>query len=372
MRHRPAGPAVSARGTGSGALLDRAASWLAPRLRATVTRLRHSLWPITQTAVAAGLSYYIAHTLIGHGQPFFAPIAATVSMGTSSDLRGQRAAQLVFGTALGIAIGVGIEALLGTGPVALGVAVFLALNVALAVGYGFFARGMMFSNQMANAAILVIALHSRTAGWDRLFDALIGGGVALIFSLLLFPPRPQPGIRRAAESVFTVSAQELRRLRAFMASRGAINRTGPPASSGHIGRALDGLDLARASAREIVRLAPRRRSRTAATHADELAAYIAGATSAVLALGSLVMAAIDAGEPLPPDLQQSIRELSAGLAGSAGENRGVSATEAEAKAAQAVHSAGHAVSGPVALIPVIASMATLCDRMVIDISRTRL
>jgi uncharacterized membrane protein YgaE (UPF0421/DUF939 family) len=361
---------VSARGPGSGAFLERAASWLAPRLRATVTRLRHSLWPITQTAVAAGLSYYIAHSLFGHGQPFFAPIAATVSMGTSSDLRGQRAVQLVFGVALGIGIGVGVEALLGTGPVALGVAVFVALNIALAVGYGFFARGMLFFNQTAIAAILIIALHSSTVGWDRLFDALIGGGVALIFSLLLFPPNPQPVIRRAAESVFTVSARELRRLRAFTARREAIDRTRPPATSGHIGRALDGLDQARASAREIVHLAPRRRSRAAAAHADGLAAYIGGTTSAVLALGSLVMATIDGGEPLPPDVQESIRELSVALAASARENREAGATEADAKAAQAADGAWQPVSGPVALIPVIASMATLCDRMVIDISRT--
>jgi hypothetical protein len=228
----------------------------------------------------------------------------------------------------------------------------------------------MFFNQTAVAAILILALHSRTAGWDRLFDALIGGGVALIFSLLLFPPRPQPAIRRAAESVFTVSTRELRRLRAFTASRGAVNRTGPPASGGHIGRALDGLDQARASAREIVRLAPRRRSLAAAAHADELAAYISGATSAVLALGSLVMATIDGGEPLPPDVRESIGELCAALAASNGENRGASAAEAEAKAAQAADGAGQPVSGPVALIPVIASMATLCDRMVIDVSRT--
>jgi uncharacterized membrane protein YgaE (UPF0421/DUF939 family) len=358
---------VSARGTGSGAVLSSTASWLAPRLRADLTRLRRSLWPITQTAVAAGLSFYIAHTLVGHGQPFFAPIAAAVSMGTSSDLRGHRAVQLVFGVGLGIGLGVGVEALLGTGPAALGVAVFLALSVALVVGQGFFAQGLTFANQSAAAAILVIALHSSTASWDRLIDTLIGGGVALIFSLLLFPPRPQSVMHRGAESVFTVGAQELRRLKAFTTSRAAISRTRPLTSGGHVGRALDGLDLARASARELVRLAPMRRSRAAMAHPDQLAAHVAGTTSAVLALGSLIVAAIDAGEPLPADAQESIRELSATLAASAGERCGASAAQA---AAQATGSAEQAASGSLALVPVIASMAALCDGMVIHIART--
>ena len=53
--------------------------------------MRRALWPIAQTAVAAGLSYFIAHSLVGHVQPFFAPIAATVTMSTTTDLRAQRA-----------------------------------------------------------------------------------------------------------------------------------------------------------------------------------------------------------------------------------------------------------------------------------------
>lgn len=358
---------MSARGADSGAVPSRTASWLAPRLRADLAPLRRSLWPITQTAVAAGLSYYIAHSLVGHGQPFFAPMAAVVSMSTTSDLRGQRAVQLVFGVGLGIGLGAGVEALLGSGPVALGVAVFLALGVALVVGHGFFAQGATFFNQTAVAAILVVALHSSAASWDRLFDALIGGCVALIFSLVLFPPKPQSVMHGAAQSAFTVGARELRRLKTLTASRAVSSRTRPLTSSGHIGRALDGLDLARASAREIVRLAPRRRSRSAMADPDELAAHVAGMTSAVLALGSLIVAAIDAGEPLPADAQESIRELSATLAASAGEGCRASVAEAAAKAAR---SAEQAASGPVALVPVIASMAALCDGMVAHIART--
>jgi len=65
-------------------------------------RVRRAVWPIAQTAVAASLAYLIAHSLVGHVQPFFAPIAATVSMSTTTDLRAQRAVQLIAGVLLGI------------------------------------------------------------------------------------------------------------------------------------------------------------------------------------------------------------------------------------------------------------------------------
>lgn len=63
----------------------------------SVQRLRPTAWPIVQTSVAAGLSWYIAHTLLKHPQPFFAPIAAMVCLSASSVLRGQRAVQMMLG-----------------------------------------------------------------------------------------------------------------------------------------------------------------------------------------------------------------------------------------------------------------------------------
>jgi hypothetical protein len=74
-----------------GTALARAAAWLARGRPIDGARVRRALWPIAQTAVAAGLSYFIAHSLVGHVQPFFAPIAATVTMSTTTDLRAQRA-----------------------------------------------------------------------------------------------------------------------------------------------------------------------------------------------------------------------------------------------------------------------------------------
>jgi uncharacterized membrane protein YgaE (UPF0421/DUF939 family) len=357
---------MSGRTQGLERTLAPAATWLAPRAHAEVSRLRHSLWPITQTAVAAGLAYYIAHTLVGHLQPFFAPIAAAVAMSTSNDLRGQRALQLALGVALGIALGVAVETVLGSGAVSVGVAVFLALCVALVIGHGFIAQGMMFFNQTAAAAILVISLHSRTAGWDRLVDALIGGGVALVFSMLLFPPNPRPGVRRAAQSVFVVMNQELQELQQFMAGRSAVDSGWILSASEHIGGSLAKLDGARATAREIVRLAPRRRSgKAVVSWADKLAEYVTEMAGAVLTLGALTLTALEKAEALPADLEHSIGRLAAAFGAVAGQG-GAKPADAEGSAEEALRSAAGVVPGPVVRAPVIASIVATCGRLVLD------
>ena len=62
-------------------------------------------WSVVQTPAAAGLAWYLAHTLLGHHQPFFAPTAAAVSLSKNKVLRGQRALQVIAGVSLGIGIG---------------------------------------------------------------------------------------------------------------------------------------------------------------------------------------------------------------------------------------------------------------------------
>ena len=47
----------------------------APAIRGAWQRIRGAGWSILETPVAAGLAWYIAHTLLGHHEPFFAPTA---------------------------------------------------------------------------------------------------------------------------------------------------------------------------------------------------------------------------------------------------------------------------------------------------------
>jgi len=57
-------------------VLQRLGLSLSSAVRRARRRVADAGWSIVQTPVAAALAWYIAHTLLGHPQPFFAPVAA--------------------------------------------------------------------------------------------------------------------------------------------------------------------------------------------------------------------------------------------------------------------------------------------------------
>ncbi|MFC3963410.1 FUSC family protein [Nocardia jiangsuensis] len=160
----------------------------ADRFRRSALRLRTSALPILQCSVGAALAWFIAHTVIGHPQPFFAPTAAVVSIGISFGARVRRSVELVVGVAVGIGIGDVFISRVGTGvwQIALVVAVAMALAI-------FLDGGSIISIQAAGSAVLVATLLPPASGGDlsRMIDALVGGlvGVVVVAAIPLHPVR---------------------------------------------------------------------------------------------------------------------------------------------------------------------------------------
>jgi uncharacterized membrane protein YgaE (UPF0421/DUF939 family) len=171
-----------------------------------VARLRISLWPVVQTAVAATLAWSVAAFVLGHDRPFVAAIAAVISIGAVAGQTLKRAAEWVFGIAVGLAVADLIMLPIGTGPVQTGVIVGLAMLAALLVRGG---AGMV--TEAGVSAVLVANLDPATYGVspDRFLEALVGGGVALAISAA-FPANPITRVRRAARSVLEDLATALR------------------------------------------------------------------------------------------------------------------------------------------------------------------
>jgi uncharacterized membrane protein YgaE (UPF0421/DUF939 family) len=69
------------------------------RLTSRLQRLPANAWPILQAAVAAGLAYFLAAGVLGNEQPFFAPVAAVVTLGLAPGERGRRALEVALGVA---------------------------------------------------------------------------------------------------------------------------------------------------------------------------------------------------------------------------------------------------------------------------------
>jgi uncharacterized membrane protein YgaE (UPF0421/DUF939 family) len=186
-------------------------------LSGTLTRVRGGLALAAQAGAAAGLAWWIAHDLIGRPTPFFAPIAAVITLASSVGQRLQRTAELVLGVAIGIGIGDAVILLIGTGPWQIAVMVLGAILVATAVG-----GGTPLVVQSASSAVLVATLTPGDAmPYSRFFDALVGGGVGLVVMTVLLPLNPLTVVRRAAEPALSALSQGLRDIARGLADRDA-------------------------------------------------------------------------------------------------------------------------------------------------------
>ena len=165
-------------------------------MRARRARLRAKAWQIGQCAIAAGVAWTIASDVFDHPTPFFAPIAAVVSLGISYGQRLRRVAEVTVGVAIGVFVGDLLTHWLGSGGWQIALIVSLAMTAALLLG-----QGVLFVNQAAVQAIVVSTLvPTPDAAFIRWTDALIGGGVALVAAAVV----PRAPLRRPREQAAVV------------------------------------------------------------------------------------------------------------------------------------------------------------------------
>jgi uncharacterized membrane protein YgaE (UPF0421/DUF939 family) len=162
-------------------------------------------WLLLQQALAGTLAWLIATRVMQHHVPFFAPIAAVVALNTSLGQRGTNAIRLLVGVVVGIVCGEGALWLLDSGYLSLAIATFVAMCLARLLD-----PTPLVTAQAAGAAILTVTTAGGEGGPERLLDALVGAGVALVFSQLLFAPDPVELVRRAEVAALDEMARGLR------------------------------------------------------------------------------------------------------------------------------------------------------------------
>jgi uncharacterized membrane protein YccC len=186
-------------------------------LRARFGRLRDAWRTLVQASLATVVAWVIAHDVIGHPRPFFAPIAAIVTLGATLGRRSRRAVELAVGVTVGIAVADLLVLLLGSGTWQLLVIVMLAMAAAILLG-----SGTLMTSQAAASAVLVVTLQPPDVSgitFSRSLDAAIGGATALLVSWLVFPVNVVRHIREAAEPVLGELAETLEDLAAALAAR---------------------------------------------------------------------------------------------------------------------------------------------------------
>ncbi|MEO6867784.1 MAG: FUSC family protein, partial [Gaiellales bacterium] len=158
---------------------------------------------LLEATAAATIAWVIALRIFEHPDPFFAPIAAVVSLNATVGERGRETVRLLLGVIIGISIGEVTVAVMASSALPLALATLAAMATARLLG-----GGRMVIVQAASGAILTVA-SANGAGYNRLLDALLGGGVALVFTQLLFTPDPIRLLRRAESAVLDEMADAL-------------------------------------------------------------------------------------------------------------------------------------------------------------------
>jgi uncharacterized membrane protein YgaE (UPF0421/DUF939 family) len=287
-------------------LMEQAAEASRAGLRTRRERIILTARPILQTSVAASCAWLIATEVVGHPQPFFAPISAVITLGLTIGQRRRRAVELAIGVAVGIAIADLLVAGIGTGTWQVGAVAGLAMLAATLVG-----GGPLLASQAAASAVLVATLQP-PEGFDfnRAIDALVGSGTALVVSALLLPIDPvrlvrerlAPLLERLAAALDSIAdALERRDEREAERALVAVSQLDP---------LYDNLATTLAAAGDAARISLSRRGKL-----SKLERYIAAVGELghaienvrVLARGAIRAIALD--DSIPPEVIGAIRAL---------------------------------------------------------------
>jgi uncharacterized membrane protein YgaE (UPF0421/DUF939 family) len=292
-------------------LIEEAAERSRVSMRTRVERLRLSWRSVLQAGVAAGAAWLVATEVFGHADPFFAPVAAIITLGLTISERGRRAVEVAIGVAVGIAVGDLLVLAIGSGPAQLALVVMLATALALFLG-----SGQMLATQAAVSAALVATIQPPTDGvtFARFLDALAGGTIALVVNGLVLPADPLAMVRRAARPLLEELAATLEDVATaivkrdrHMAEQALLRARAIDELSGRFAEAVD-------VSRETTRYAPpRRRLRgRVETYADAAAQIdLAVRNVRVLARGAIRAVRLD--ENVPPETAEAVRELAAAV-----------------------------------------------------------
>jgi len=282
-----------------------------PGLPLAAARLRDTARTLVQVAAAVGLAWFAARQLPGHEAPFFAPIAAILTLGLSAGQRLRRAAEVVVGVALGIAVADLLVLAIGTGALQLALVVGLAMAVAVAL-----TGSPLLVTQAAVSAVLVVTLQPPQDGvsFERSVDALVGGGIALVLGLLVLPADPLALVRRQARPVLSEMAAVLDDVAAALVSLDPREAEAALARARGLDERADAFAAALADARELSVAGWRgRRARGALDLFAGAVGQVGLAVRNVRVLARGALRAVELGDRVPPDLAAAVRDLAAAV-----------------------------------------------------------
>jgi uncharacterized membrane protein YgaE (UPF0421/DUF939 family) len=227
-----------------------------------VERWRSYWFVIAQVAVTAGLAWWVATALLNHPEPFFAPVAAIITLGVSYGQRMRRGIEIAIGVALGVLVGDIFAVLFGSGVWQIMVALVLAMSVATLLSN----RQLVIIQACVQSVIVVALAPTAAEGFSRWLDAVVGCALALLVATVA-PSAPLRKLARLAAEVLDHLAATLEACAAELKESDEEAGFAVLEKARQIDDALAGLDEATSEGLAVVRQSPFRRRQLAGVEA---------------------------------------------------------------------------------------------------------
>lgn len=228
-------------------------------LQTRLSQLRGSLYLLLQVGVGAGLAWYLATDVVGHEEPFFAPVAAVVSMLGAVSQRRRAVVELISGVAVGILVGAALILVIGRGAWQVAVVVGLAYGTTVLLGLGPLARVQACISAILLATVTPVTDTLGNPALDRFLDAMVGGAVGLLVTILL-PSNPVRDVVRDVGGVLDELVQVLRGIAAALRDGASDSAWAALDQARGLAPRLEALGSTIDAATEVSHLSPLRRA----------------------------------------------------------------------------------------------------------------
>ncbi|PSR29083.1 MAG: FUSC family protein [Sulfobacillus benefaciens] len=184
---------------------------------------------VLKTGIAAGASWSVAHWLFQTPRPYFAPLAAILSLQVSVADSVSKGIQRVAGVGAGIVVAIVAGHFFRLSAWSVGIVVYVAVFVSSRLKMG--PQGIP---QAAITALLVLTVGRLAPGyaWLRVVDTMVGVAVAVVVNALIWPPDATP----SAETAMIALAQAISEVLLALC-RDLLDGLSPSEANNHLRRA---------------------------------------------------------------------------------------------------------------------------------------
>ncbi len=270
-----------------------------------IERWRSYWFFIVQIAVTAGLAWLVATELLDHPQPFFAPVAAIITLGVSYGQRMRRGIEIAIGVAVGVLVGDLFAVHFGSGVWQIMVVLVLAMSVATILS----TRQLIIIQACVQSVIVVALAPTAAEGFGRWLDAVVGCALALLVATVA-PSTPLRKPARLAASVLEQLAATLEACAAELKESDEEAGDQVLAQARQVDEALGRLDDATSEGLAVVRQSPFRRRQLAGVEAyAELIEPLSHASRNLRVLARRCAVALWRGEQVPAPYRAQMSAL---------------------------------------------------------------